>query len=105
MACFSTQICKHMNSDVGGLLTTDDADLAAHATILRPQLVGLTGMIEGWNNRFREVENELRGQSLIALIQRPPQEHPVGSSMQCRLPIFSPDQCHADLDAVQEVAP
>lgn len=34
MACFSTQTYKHMNSGEGGLLTTDDADLAARATIL-----------------------------------------------------------------------
>jgi dTDP-4-amino-4,6-dideoxygalactose transaminase len=34
MACFSTQTYKHMNSGEGGFLTTDDADLAARATIL-----------------------------------------------------------------------
>lgn len=34
VACFSTQTYKHMNSGEGGLLTTDDADLAAKATIL-----------------------------------------------------------------------
>jgi dTDP-4-amino-4,6-dideoxygalactose transaminase len=34
VACFSTQIYKHINSGEGGLLTTDDADLAARATIL-----------------------------------------------------------------------
>ena len=33
-ACFSTQTYKHMNSGEGGFLTTDDADLAARATIL-----------------------------------------------------------------------
>lgn len=33
-ACFSTQTYKHMNSGEGGLLTTDDAELAARATIL-----------------------------------------------------------------------
>ena len=34
VACFSTQTYKHMNSGEGGLLTTDDAELAARATIL-----------------------------------------------------------------------
>ena len=32
--CFSTQTYKHINSGEGGLLTTDDADLAARAVIL-----------------------------------------------------------------------
>lgn len=34
IACFSTQTYKHMNSGEGGLLTTDDPELAALATIL-----------------------------------------------------------------------
>lgn len=34
MACFSTQTYKHINSGEGGLLTTDDPDLMAKATIL-----------------------------------------------------------------------
>ena len=34
VACFSTQTYKHMNSGEGGLLTTDDAEIAARATIL-----------------------------------------------------------------------
>ncbi|AHD03554.1 DegT/DnrJ/EryC1/StrS family aminotransferase [Leisingera methylohalidivorans] len=33
-ACFSTQTYKHMNSGEGGFLTTDDAGIAARATIL-----------------------------------------------------------------------
>lgn len=33
-ACFSTQTYKHMNSGEGGFLTTDDAQVAARATIL-----------------------------------------------------------------------
>lgn len=33
-ACFSTQTYKHMNSGEGGLLTTDDPEIAAKATIL-----------------------------------------------------------------------
>ena len=34
VACFSTQTYKHMNSGEGGLLTTNDAEIAARATIL-----------------------------------------------------------------------
>ena len=34
VACFSTQTYKHMNSGEGGFLTTDDAAIAARATIL-----------------------------------------------------------------------
>ncbi|MEO0937182.1 MAG: DegT/DnrJ/EryC1/StrS family aminotransferase [Pseudomonadota bacterium] len=34
VACFSCQTYKHMNAGEGGLLTTDDAELAARATIL-----------------------------------------------------------------------
>jgi len=33
VACFSTQTYKHMNSGEGGLLTTDDAELAARAIV------------------------------------------------------------------------
>ena len=33
-ACFSTQTYKHLNSGEGGFLTTNDADLAARATIM-----------------------------------------------------------------------
>lgn len=33
VACFSTQTYKHINSGEGGLITTDDADLAARAII------------------------------------------------------------------------
>lgn len=34
VGCFSTQTYKHINSGEGGLLTTDDAEIAARATIL-----------------------------------------------------------------------
>lgn len=34
IACYSTQTYKHMNSGEGGLLTTDDPDLAARAVLL-----------------------------------------------------------------------
>lgn len=34
VACFSTQTYKHLNSGEGGLLTTDDAELAARAIVM-----------------------------------------------------------------------
>jgi dTDP-4-amino-4,6-dideoxygalactose transaminase len=34
VACYSTQTYKHMNSGEGGFLATDDADIAAKATLL-----------------------------------------------------------------------
>lgn len=34
IACFSTQTYKHMNSGEGGLMTTNDPEIAARATIL-----------------------------------------------------------------------
>jgi dTDP-4-amino-4,6-dideoxygalactose transaminase len=34
VGCFSTQTYKHLNSGEGGILTTDDADIAARATIM-----------------------------------------------------------------------
>ncbi|MDJ0638747.1 MAG: aminotransferase class I/II-fold pyridoxal phosphate-dependent enzyme [Paracoccaceae bacterium] len=34
IACYSTQTYKHLNSGEGGLLITDDADVAARATLL-----------------------------------------------------------------------
>ncbi len=34
VACFSTQTYKHINSGEGGLLTTDDAELASRATVM-----------------------------------------------------------------------
>ncbi|MEO1460506.1 MAG: DegT/DnrJ/EryC1/StrS family aminotransferase, partial [Pseudomonadota bacterium] len=34
VACYSTQTYKHINSGEGGFLTTDDAEIAARATLL-----------------------------------------------------------------------
>jgi hypothetical protein len=34
MGCYSTQTYKHMNSGEGGLLVTDDEELAARAVLL-----------------------------------------------------------------------
>lgn len=138
VACFSTQTYKHLNSGEGGFLTTDDAELAARATILsgsymlygrhgagpgpesfaearldmpncsarmdalraailRPQLAGLDSNISRWNERYRMVEDGLRGQAPVALIPRPAAEVPVGSSIQFRLPDLTASQCRAVL--------
>ena len=140
IACFSTQTYKHMNSGEGGFLTTDDADIAARATILsgsymlyerhgagpaldafdppryempncsarldalraavlRPQLARLTDNIDRWNVRYQIVEQGLAANNRIARILRPPAETFVGSSIQFRLPEFSPSQCQLVLTA------
>ena len=142
VACFSTQTYKHMNSGEGGLLTTDDADLAARATILsgsymlydrhgagpaaqafdqarlempncsarmdalraailRPQLALLEDNVARWNARYGVVETALRADARLTTIALPPQELHVGSSIQFRLPDFTPDQCRALLTAAQ----
>lgn len=51
VACFSTQTYKHINSGEGGLLTTDDAELAARAVIMSGSymLYGGHGAIPGEN--------------------------------------------------------
>ncbi|UOA30552.1 dTDP-3-amino-3,6-dideoxy-alpha-D-galactopyranose transaminase [Sulfitobacter sp. DSM 110093] len=140
LACFSTQTYKHMNSGEGGLLTTDDPDLTARATvlsgsymlyerhgagpapeafadarydmpncsarmdalraaILRPQLADLDRNIARWNARYALVEKRLEAQDRVATINLPAAETHVGSSIQFRLPDFTPDACRAVLEA------
>lgn len=123
VACFSTQTYKHMNSGEGGFLTTDDAELAARATILsgsymlyerhgavpspdvfervkfetpncsarldnlraailRAQLPKLDDNIHRWNDRYRVLEDGLRGASGLRVVARPQHEAFVGSSIQ-----------------------
>ena len=120
VACFSTQTYKHLNSGEGGLLTTDDAYIAARAiilsgsymlyerhgaappneifetirletpncsarldnlraAILRAQLPNLDDNIQGWNTRYRAIENGLRSSPGIRIIERPQHEFYVGS--------------------------
>ena len=112
IACFSTQTYKHINSGEGGLLTTDDAYIAARAimlsgsymlygrhgaappneifetirletpncsarldnlraAILRAQLPNLDDNIQGWNTRYRAIENGLRNAPGIRIVERP----------------------------------
>ena len=127
--CYSTQTFKHLNSGEGGLLITDDEELAAHAimlsgsymlferngagpdaevfsqikletpncsgrmdnlraAILRPQLRNLDAQCAAWNDRYRRVEDGLRNQPGIHVIERPAQEHYVMSSFQFLCPSF-----------------
>ncbi|MFY0633078.1 MAG: aminotransferase class I/II-fold pyridoxal phosphate-dependent enzyme [Vannielia sp.] len=123
VACYSTQTYKHMNSGEGGLLVSDDEDIAARAVllsgsymlyerhtaapgpevfarhrmdtpnisgrmdnlraaILRPQLRELPRQIARWNERYRAVEEGLRGTPGLSLVERPAKESFVGSSIQ-----------------------
>ncbi|WP_417274264.1 DegT/DnrJ/EryC1/StrS family aminotransferase [Celeribacter halophilus] len=52
------------------------------AAILRVQLRSLDSQVEKWNARYRVVEEGLRGTAGLTLIERPQQEHYVGSSFQ-----------------------
>ncbi|MBY6065126.1 aminotransferase class I/II-fold pyridoxal phosphate-dependent enzyme [Leisingera aquaemixtae] len=123
VGCYSCQTYKHVNSGEGGLLITDDEEIAARAimlsgsymlygrhlaapgpevfervkyetpnisgrmdnlraAILRPQLRDLDTQVERWNDRYRAVENGLRGTPGLTVVERPAQEVYVGSSIQ-----------------------
>ncbi|WP_417409339.1 DegT/DnrJ/EryC1/StrS family aminotransferase [Hoeflea sp.] len=60
------------------------------AAILLPQLVRLEDSIERWNQRYRAVEDALRGTTGVVLCKRPEEERYVGSSIQFSLPGISP---------------
>ncbi|KIC18667.1 DegT/DnrJ/EryC1/StrS family aminotransferase [Leisingera sp. ANG-Vp] len=123
VGCYSCQTYKHVNSGEGGLLITDDEEIAARAimmsgsymlygrhlaapgpevfervkyetpnisgrmdnlraAILRPQLRDLDTQAERWNERYRTVEEGLRGTPGLTVVERPEQEVYVGSSIQ-----------------------
>ncbi|MFC6687323.1 DegT/DnrJ/EryC1/StrS family aminotransferase [Jhaorihella thermophila] len=123
VGCYSTQTYKHVNSGEGGLLVTDDEEIAARAVILsgsymlydrhlaapdrevfervkydtpnisgrmdhlraailRPQLRDLDAQVRRWNDRYRVIEEGLRGTPGLTVIERPVAEHFVGSSFQ-----------------------
>lgn len=69
------------------------------AAILRPQLPLLEENIRRWNRRYQIVEAVLKDAPGVAVPERPQQEQYVGSSIQFRLPDFSPAQCEALLTA------
>ncbi|UWQ36075.1 DegT/DnrJ/EryC1/StrS family aminotransferase [Leisingera aquaemixtae] len=66
------------------------------AAILRPQLRDLDTQVERWNDRYRTVEDGLRGAPGLTVVERPKQEIYVGSSIQFLLLDWSEE-------AVQEV--
>jgi dTDP-4-amino-4,6-dideoxygalactose transaminase len=61
------------------------------AAILRPQLASLSVNCRRWNERFHAVQAELEGVACIALPHRLAAEQFVASSIQFRLPGFSPE--------------
>ncbi|UWQ48516.1 DegT/DnrJ/EryC1/StrS family aminotransferase [Leisingera caerulea] len=132
VGCYSCQTYKHVNSGEGGLLITDDDEIAARAimmsgsymlygrhlaapgpevfervkyetpnisgrmdnlraAILRPQLRDLDTQVERWNDRYRAVEDGLRGTPGLTVVERPAQEVYVGSSIQFLLLDWSED--------------
>lgn len=140
VACFSTQTYKHINSGEGGLLTTDDAELAARsimlsgsymlyerhgaapppdvfktirletpncsarldnarAAMLRAQLPILDDNIRRWNERYRILEEGLRGKPGVRIVERPQHEFYVGSSFQFHLDGVKSEQVPGFIDA------
>jgi dTDP-4-amino-4,6-dideoxygalactose transaminase len=65
------------------------------AAILRPQLAALPAQIARWNALYRTVEEGLRNTPGLSVIERPPQESIVGSSIQFLLPGWSPEAVRA----------
>ncbi|TNF59938.1 MAG: aminotransferase class I/II-fold pyridoxal phosphate-dependent enzyme [Rhodobacteraceae bacterium] len=55
------------------------------AAILRPQLRALEAQVDRWNDRYRALEDGLRGTPGLTLIDRPEAERYVGSSFQVLL--------------------
>ncbi len=62
------------------------------AAILRPQLRQLSAQCAAWNERYRVVEGGLRDTPGLGVIERPPQEEYVGSSIQFLLLDWSAEQ-------------
>ena len=132
VGCYSCQTYKHVNSGEGGLLITDDEEIAARAimmsgsymlygrhlaapapevfervkyetpnisgrmdnlraAILRPQLRDLDTQAARWNERYRVVEEGLRGTPGLTVVERPSTEVYVGSSIQFLLLDWSED--------------
>ncbi len=68
------------------------------AAILRPQLARLDAQCAAWNARYRTVEEGLRGTPGLQIVERPPEETYVGSSIQFLLLDWS-DAAIADVIA------
>ena len=52
------------------------------AALLRPQLAALPEQVQRWNERYRVIEAGLRETPGLTVVERPPEEHFVGSSIQ-----------------------
>ena len=65
------------------------------AAILRPQIAALPENAVAWNLLYRAVEDGLRGTPGLRVIERPPEEHFVGSSIQFLLPGWPGDAIEA----------
>ena len=68
------------------------------AAILRPQLARLDAQCQAWNDRYRVVEEGLRDTPGLTIVERPPEETYVGSSIQFLLLDWS-DAAIADVMA------
>ncbi|NDV97842.1 DegT/DnrJ/EryC1/StrS aminotransferase family protein [Salipiger sp. PrR002] len=60
------------------------------AALLRPQLAALPEQIARWNDRYRVVEEGLRGTPGLTVIERPAEESYVGSSIQALVLDWAP---------------
>ena len=60
------------------------------AALLRPQLRRLEAQCKAWNERYAAAEDGLRRSRAIRIVERPAKEQFVGSSIQFKLPGFSP---------------
>ncbi|WP_238369134.1 DegT/DnrJ/EryC1/StrS family aminotransferase [Heliomarina baculiformis] len=52
------------------------------SALLRPQLAALPAQVQRWNERYRTIEAGLRETPGLTVVERPPEEHFVGSSIQ-----------------------
>jgi dTDP-4-amino-4,6-dideoxygalactose transaminase len=139
IGCYSCQTYKHVNAGEGGLLITDDEEIAARAimlsgsymlygrhlaapgpevfervkyetpnisgrmdnlraAILRPQLRNLDAQVARWNERYRALEDGLRGTPGLTVVERPAAEVYVGSSFQFLLLDWAEGAVQAVLD-------
>lgn len=139
IGCYSCQTYKHVNAGEGGLLITDDEEIAARAimlsgsymlygrhlaapgaevfervkyetpnisgrmdnlraAILRPQLRNLDAQVARWNERYRKLEDGLRGTPGLTVVERPAAEVYVGSSFQFLLLDWAEGAVQAVLD-------
>ena len=141
--CFSFQSGKHINTGEGGMLVTDDPDIAAQAilhsgsymlyaqngtvpapevmarwqprcgnysmrmsalvaALALPQLALLPARVADWNASHDRIAARLGAATGFALPHRPKAEAYAQSSLQFRLPAFSPAQMRAFVTAARD---